>query len=173
MAKKSEVFTITSPTHGLALVAYVVTAIQGVLFLTDVASARGVESIIGGRNILYAVWAFGFIISGMMGFASAYTSRYFRRPNSILRVELLAVIGVGLVNLLYFVSLQKQGFESDNYVVPELWFLKGFTFVATTQLFALFYVVGGPIRSIQIGRELWKMRRVNPPEVQNDFSTGA
>lgn len=173
MAKKNEVFTITSPTHALALVAYLITAIQGVLFLTGVASARGVESIVGGQNLLYLVWSFGFVISGTLGFVSAFTSRYFRRPNSILRVELLAVIGVGLVNLVYFIGLQKQGFESDNYVIPELWFLKGFTFVATTQLFALGYIVGGPLRSIQIGRELWKMRRQVVEEVQNDISTGA
>jgi len=173
MAKKSEVFTITSPTHALALVVYLASAIQGVLFLTDVASARGVESIVGGRNIVYAVWAFGFVITGMLGFISAYTSRYFRRPNSILRVELFAVIGIGLVNLLYFVSLQKQGFESDNYVISGLEFLKGFTFVATTQLFALSFVMGSLFRVIQIGKELWKMTRVVDQEIQSDISTGA
>jgi hypothetical protein len=174
MAKKSEVFTLTSPTHALALVAYLATAVHGILFLTDIASANGVEAIVGGRYLAFNAWAWGFVVTGALGFISAYTSRYFRRPNSVLRVELIAVIGVGLVNLLYEVSLQRQGFLSDNPGITGVGFLKGFTFAASTQLYALTLIVGAIFRSIQIGRELWKMRKViHDQEVQNDISTGA
>jgi len=159
MAKRNEVVAITSPTHAMALVVYFCTAVQGVFFLTGVSSARGVEDIIGRDSLLFAVWAYGFVVFGALSFISSLTSKYFRKPNSILKVELAAIVGLIPGYLLYQVSLQQQGFASDNYVKPGLEMLKGFTFAATTQLFAVGAIIGGIARIIQITLDLWKLRR--------------
>lgn len=177
MALKDKIVAITSPTHAMAMVLYCCAAIQGVFFFADISSARSIEELFGGRSLLFYVWAFGFAVSGALSFLAAYASKYFSVPNTILKVEMVGVVIIGLANLLYWISLYRTGLKTDLDNLPKwvaelpehLFLLKGLAFAATTQLYAAGIFIGAIVRVAQIILDLRKLRVQVVQKVQDDY----
>lgn len=127
---------VTTPSHGIALGIYALTAALGVFHLTDIAAAKALTDRIGvgAANL----WAVGMMAGGGTAFTAAVTAR----PHNIVRdlaAEAIGCAAMGLAFGLYLWSLF-SGYS-------------GFTSSMTTKSLSAAVIVGCIIRIVQIIRE--------------------
>lgn len=131
---------VTTPSHGVALGVYLLTAVLGLLHLTDLAAAKVLAEWIGTGPA--NLWAMAMMVGGGLAFIAAVTAR----PSNIVRNLLLELCGcVAMVGtyLLYLASLLR-GYELTN--------------ALTTKTMGLAIALGAALRVGQIVRERRRVR---------------
>lgn len=125
---------ITTPTHAIVVTLYASQVILGIEYLIGLAKAQTMEILVGLP--VTNVWALIMFLSALTGLAAVFSIN--QRPLRALGAEMWAAIILGIVSLLYEVTI----------VIGN-----GITSVLTTQTYALAVGVGCIARAIQIHRE--------------------
>ena len=130
---------LTSPNHATALTLDLGMAVFGGAFLLGALDSKGIPLMVG--VVLYPVWAFLMVLSGLAAATSAFIAPKSSKPRVCLTVEAWASAALALTLLVYGVS--------------TLW-VPQHTYITLT----LFTVLGLGIgsRTLQITRELFKLR---------------
>lgn len=132
--------TVTTPTHALTVTVYGSQVLLGVAYLVGLAEAKAMTEIAGPT--LAAVWALCLLLSSLTALVSVVGAK--DRIRRSLAVEMWAALAVGLVSLIYEVTLLIGN---------------GPLGVVTTQTYALAIGIGCLARAWQIRRELARIRR--------------
>ena len=143
---------ISDSAHALVLMVYLLAAVNGMLFQSGLASASVLEE--QWPHLVYVVWASVMLLSGAACFVSALVTPRMVDPRNSLVAELIGCIGLVITFGCYEWSLlQRPPPPPQPGEAPVL------LFAATTQVFAVAYVLGAFARDVQITVDLLRLRR--------------